>query len=292
MRRTNFSQVGFTLIELVMVIMLTGLVMVILSRMSAGQMEAYLATDSRAKLVNMAEMSLRKITRDVREAVPNSVRVSGTALEFVPIIEVARYRSQDWNDASSDYLDFSSADSSFQVLGNISQPPVGSRVVIYNFGWVDGMGPVAGANLYGEASNGALSPSGSHVITPLGNEITVSEAGQNDLLTFDNPFQFASSSPTKRLYIVQDAVSYVCGGGEIRRFSAYGLHSVQPIDQTALPLSTALNSALLVDHVFACHFAYSSGVSQRNALLTITLTLLDGGEQIRLIHQVHVSNRS
>ena len=292
MRKTHFSQTGFTLIELVIVITLTGIVAVILSRMTGGQMEAYVSTASRTNLVNMAVISLRKIGRDVRDAVPETIRVSGNSLEFVPITAVARYRSQAWDDASSDYLDFSSADSSFQVLGNILQPPPGSRLVIYNFGWADGMGPVAGANLYGSVSSGALSPSGSHVISPLGNEITVTEDGQNDLITLDSPFQFSFASPTKRFYVVQDAVSYVCGDGDIRRFSAYGLHRVQPVDRNAAPLSTALGSALLVDHVLDCRFTYLPGASQRNALLTITLTLLDKGERIRLIHQVHVSNRS
>ena len=285
---------GFTLIELIIVITLTGIVASLISTITSNQMAAYVDLSARANLVNLAEGSLRRIGRDLHNAVPNSVRVSGTTLEFVPIVTAGRYRSAPSAAASSNHLDFSTLDNSFQVMGNLSQPASGSRLVIYNFAWVDGSGPVAGSNLYGGVSTGVLSPAGSHVITSAGNDITVTDNGVNDLVTLDNPFQFSFESPSKRFYIVNGAASYVCdaAAGQINRYSGYTIQSTQPSSSAVAPLSSASSSALLVDHVEACTLSFSPGTTQRKGIVTIMLTLNDNGERVRLIHQVHVSNRS
>ena len=287
-------QKGFTLIELIIVITLTGIVASLISTVTSNQMAAYVDLSARANLVNLAEGSLRRIGRDLHNAVPNSVRVSGTTLEFVPVMAAGRYRSAPSAAASSNHLDFSSLDDSFQVMGNLSQPASGSRLVIYNFAWVDGSGPVAGTNLYGGVSTGLLSPSGSHVITSAGNNITVTDNGVNDLVALDSPFQFAFNSPSKRFYIVNGAASYACdaAAGQITRYSGYSIQSTQPTNTAVVPLSSASSSALLVDHVETCTFSFSPGTTQRKGIVTIMLTLNDNGERVRLIHQVHVSNRS
>ena len=294
MSRIGINTKGFTLIELIIVITLTGIVAVFISTITGNQMAAYVDVSARANLVNLAESSLRRMGRDLHNAVPNSVRVSANAIEFVPIISAGRYRSAPSALASSDHLDFSTSDASFQVMGNLTQPALGSRLVIYNFSWVDGSGPVAGVNLFGSASAGVLSPAGSHVISPVGNEISITDNGVNDLVTLDSAFQFAFNSPSKRFYVVNGAASFICdaSAGEIRRYAGYGIQSTQPTNGAAAPLSGASSSALLVDHVEACTLSYSPGTSQRKGIVTIILTLLDNGERVRLVHQVHVGNRA
>ena len=294
MSRIGINTKGFTLIELIIVITLTGIVAVFIATITGKQMAAYVDVSARANLVNLAESSLRRIGRDLHNAVPNSVRVSANAIEFVPIISAGRYRSAPSALASSDHLDFSTNDASFQIMGNLTQPVSGSRLVIYNFSWVDGSGPVAGANLFGSASTGVLSPAGSHVISPAGNEISITDNGVNDLITLDSAFQFAFNSPNKRFYVVNGAASYVCdaSAGEVRRYFGYGIQSTQPTNGAVAPLSGASSSALLVDYVETCTLSYASGTTQRKGIVTIILTLLDNGERVRLVHQVHVGNRA
>lgn len=294
MSRIGINTKGFTLIELIIVITLTGIVAVFISTITGSQMAAYVDISARVNLVNLAESSLRRIGRDLHNAVPGSVRVNGNAIEFVPIVSAGRYRSAPSALASSDHLDFSTSDASFQVMGNVVQPASGSRLVIYNFSWVDGSGPVAGANLFGSASTGVLSPVGSHVISPAGNEITVTDNGVNDLITLDSAFQFAFNSPHKRFYVVNGAASYICNTsvGEVRRYAGYGIQSAQPTNGAVAPLSGASSSALLVDHVQACTLSYAPGTTQRRGIVTIILTLRDNGERVRLVHQVHVGNRA
>ena len=291
---SNRSQQGFTLMELIIVITLTGIVASLISTITSHQMAAYIDMSARANLVNLAEASLRRIGRDLHNAVPNSVRVSGTSLEFVPVAAAGRYRSAPSATAGSNHLDISGLDDSFQVLGNLTQPASGSRLVIYNFGWVDGGGPVAGSNLYGSVSSGTLSPAGSHVISPSGNDLTVTDNGVNDLVTLDSAFQFSFNSPNKRFFVINGAASYVCdtGSGQINRYAGYSIQSSQPTNGAVAPLSGAASSALLVDHVESCSFSYAPGTTERKGIVTIMLTLIDNGERVRLINQVHVSNRS
>jgi len=94
--------------------------------------------------------------------------------------------------------------------------------------------------------------------------------------------------------VVNGAASYLCdtGAGEIRRYAGYGIQNIQPTSGALSPLSSASSAALLVDHVEACTLTYSPGSTQRKAIVTIILTLLDNGERVRLVHQVHVGNRA
>lgn len=271
-----------------------GIVASFISILSANQMQSYVDMSSRVNLVNLAESSLRRMSRDIHHAVPNSVRVSGTALEFVPIVSAGRYRAAPSELAGSDALDFSNADLSFQLLGNLQQPGAGAQIVIYNFPWVDGSGPVAGANLYGASSTGVLSPLGSHVISSAGNAMTVTDNGVNDLVSFNAGVQFSFASPNKRFFVVNGAASYVCNlsAGEIRRYASYAIQSAQPVSVSAPPLSSASSSALLLDHVESCSFNYAANPTQRLGVVIIELTLFDKGERIRLLHQIQVNNRT
>jgi MSHA biogenesis protein MshO len=47
---------------------------------------------------------------------------------------------------------------------------------------------------------------------------------------------------------------------------------------------------LIADKLTACSFTYTTGPTQRDALVTIALSLTDTGETVSLVNQVHVSN--
>lgn len=85
---------GFTLVELVMVIALAGLVGVMISTVLSRPMEGFIGQSRRAELVDIAAGALQRMSRDVRLAIPNSLRVSadGQAVELLLIHSAARYR--------------------------------------------------------------------------------------------------------------------------------------------------------------------------------------------------------
>ena len=154
-------QRGVTLVELVMVIVIIGVMGSFTLWIITGPVDMYNAQATRAELTDAAELALRRIARDIRRAVPNSVRVGGggTAVEMLNTMDGGRYRLRPGPGAASQdkRLRFNNTDDEFNVVGPFS--PLNSnahRLVIYNLG-------IAGANAY----------AGDAVITPPGATITI-----------------------------------------------------------------------------------------------------------------------
>lgn len=85
---------GFTLVELIIVIVITGILAIVAAALIRGPVEGYFAQANRADLVDMAQQALNEMATDIRGALPNSVRVSGSnALELIHVVDGARYRS-------------------------------------------------------------------------------------------------------------------------------------------------------------------------------------------------------
>src|SRR5689334_9482352 len=105
---------GFTLVEAVIVIAITGLLAAITTRFIVQPVQLYLATQARAELVDVADNAMRRIARELRAALPNSQRVtsSGLSLELIPVTSVARYKTE-----GTDRLTFGSIDTSFDIVG-------------------------------------------------------------------------------------------------------------------------------------------------------------------------------
>lgn len=283
---------GFTLIEMIMVITIMGIVAVLISLMAGKQMEAYVDTSRRAALVSLASATLSHLERDIRNALPNSVRVSGTSLELIPVRQVLRYREANSNLAGSDILDFSLKDTRFQILGNITTPlPIGARAVVYNTGLVSGTTPVAGLNAYAAESAGPFPPLQAHVITPAATTLTLTSDINGDFITFSAGHQFSISSPQKRMFLVTTAVSYFCDitAHTLTRYRQYPLQSAQPASVANFTAASA-QASLAATQITACSFSYQAGTPQQSALVTVYLKLEDAGEAVELLHQIHVDN--
>lgn len=274
---------GFTLVELVMVIALTGVVVVMASTIIGNQMSGYMDTARRATMTAKADMALQQMARDLRNAVPYSIRVSGgTALEWVPIRHWGRYRKLP--DASaSGVLDFSRPDDAFDVLFATALPTITSsmRLVIGN---TDAAG-VDGINVYGDVSNGALVPAGSHVITPTSVTLGTSASG----IRLTPSFQFALASLAARFYLVEGAASYVCSAGSVTRYSGYAPQKSQPVSGAAPPLNSSAQ-ALLLDGVSSCQFGYTA-LDATHGVVSVQLRLQDSGETISMTRMIAIENR-
>ncbi len=233
--------------------------------MFIAPMRSYIDVSRRAQLVDEADTSLRLMQREIRSALPNSLRISGSTIEFVPVLYAGRYRANLPEAVPGDVLDFTIADDHFAVLGDDVPSPVGSA-------WV-AVFPFAADAIYNSAST-------ENVRTALAGT-TASN------VTLAAAFRFGHSSPAARFYLVGQPVSYVCntGTGDIYRHSAYGYSAVQ----NATPAGTA---DLLVQHVSACQFDYAAGTSSRFGVVSLRLTIRDAAsaEQISLVEQVHVDN--
>ncbi len=274
---------GFTLLELILVVVLLGVLASGAGLLISTPIEAYNDQLRRQQLVDQAEIALRQIARDVRRALPNSLRVNGAALEMINTVDGARYRDESATGTGAAYdevLDFTQPDSAFNFLGRLNSLTTLSarhRLVIYN----------TTDDIYTYAAGGAATG----IITPAAS-LTLSSSSSfdyanEDQITMNPAFHFTQKSPGQRAFIVDGPISYICdtGAGTLMRYSDYDYAAVQPV---AAP-GTGVNGPV-VTQLSACNISYDPGTAQRAGLVTLEITIDDSGESISLLHQVHVIN--
>lgn len=283
-------QHGFTLVEMIIVIVITGIIGGIVAVFLRAPVQQYVDVARRADMTDIADTALRRISRDLRLALPNSVRVTGTCngtstcfIEFLPAPSGGRYRAgADATDdvcpggtATDDELSFTGADTCFEVLGAMPAVAAGDQIVVYNLG-------VPGADAY----------AGNTLATH--NRRAVSAAGANSIsITSANALPF--DSPGQRFHVVTTPVSYMCSpaaggaGGTLTRWQGYAIQAAQPV---ALPATGTPSSTLLATNVSSCRFTYdASVVAQRSGLVTMHLAITQEGETVTLYNAAHVSNQ-
>lgn len=281
---------GFTLIEAIIVIVLTAIVVGMVSMFIRLPFISYVDTAARAELADAADTALRRISRDLRLALPNSVRVSptGDSIELLLTKTGGRYLDSD-DGLAGNILQFekpglnclatpSDVACVFDVIGTMPTAPrnilAGDKIVVYNLGF-DIVDAYSGGNI-------------ATVRTVVGNSIYLNT----------QPFALQSPampSPTKRFQVVTTPVTYSCegantaGGGRLMRYDSYPITAVQ---QTP-PTGAGVQSALLADGVVECNFSYSDIANIHSGLLTLTVKMKRPGTEsgtVQLISQVHVDN--
>ena len=256
-------------------IVITGIIAGMVAVFIRSPIEAYVDTARRAQLTESADTAMRRIARDLRSALPNSVRVvavgGSTFLEYIPTVGGGRYRQYPTADNTGNVLDFNSADAAFDVFGPVPVYPVGSSVVVFNLGPGSVADAYAGSNRSAVTSANAVAGLFSSDAAPH----TVSLAAR----------QFPAPSPSARFHIVETPVTYECNPalGVLRRYERYGFPVAQPTPPAGGVPQT------LVGDVAACGFAYTA-VHARTGLITLTLQLTNTGESARIVHQIHVQN--
>ena len=289
MRTATRAARGFTLIELVITIAVGSVVVAFMALFIVTPMTTYTAQTRRATLVDAADSALRFMGRDLRAALPNSVRVSpsGSVLELLATVDGARYQDSGPLSNPALALDLTAKDGAFATtvpFTQLSLPWTSSAyfLSIYNVG-------VPGADAYQMASF----PNVPYVITPVNTTITISAgatANQN-LVTLSPAFQFAFGSPGQRVFLVSGPVTYLCdtAAATLTRYSGYTIVGAQPASAAALNAAGA-SAALVASNVAGCQFVLSPGTAQRNALATLKLQIAQSGESVQLLHQVQVVN--
>lgn len=269
MRNITGNQHGFTLVELVMVIVIMGVIGGMVAVFMRGPIEAYFTSSRRATLTDVADTTVRRMSRDIRTALPNSIRTPNTGcLEFIPTKTGGRYRTEDSGGGNN--LDFAAADTTFNMLGSNAALPVEQRIfqgdviAIYNLG-------IAGATAYNNDNTSVVSAAPTEVGNPIETQITI-DAKKFPLASGSNRFQVIPA--TARV------VAYVCGAdGNLHR-------TVNAVDFT----SACPANGPVIARQAECNFDASAVDLHRNSLVSIGLKLTETDETVVLQNEVHISN--
>jgi MSHA biogenesis protein MshO len=271
------SSRGFTLVEMIMVIVITGIIGGMVAVFLNAPIRQYMDVARRAEMTDIADTALRRINRDLRLALPNSVRVAGACdgvgtcfVEFLPTSGGGRYRAG--AGGTDDELDFAAADATFEVLGAMPTVAAGDRIVVYNLG-------IPGADAYA------------------GDNIATAAAPAAPIVNLAPAFLFPFDSPGRRFHVVTTPVTYACdGAGTLWRYWGYAIQDVQTKTDSIAELDGLIAvqgaRARLATNVSGCRFVYDGNVvAQRSGLVTMHLAITEDGEAVTLYSAAHVSNQ-
>lgn len=289
------KQAGFTLVELIVVIVITGVLSGVLMQFITVPVESYVAVTRRVSLVNIADTAMQRLSLDIKTALPNSIRIgcSGKCIEFLRAPIGGRYRAS----PPGDQLKFVPAgDTSFEVLGPLnytSEITVGSNVS-------DCANNLASCiSIYNTGESGADAWELDNLVTLTGCTIVSTQTGSACSVTGSssisfNSTVFPSASPYQRFYLVDTPIKYICdsSSGTLKRYQNYNITSTETaVDTDAELVALSASSAMLADQISACSFSYIDGSASRNAILTISLTVTESSENITLLQQLNVVNQ-
>jgi MSHA biogenesis protein MshO len=277
-------QHGFTLLEMIVAITVSAIVVGFMSLFLTAPMDAYIAQERRTELADSANSARRMLENDIRSALPESVRIANvggeSALELLYAADVARYRPAGSSGIAIQDLSVGAPDSQFYTLGAftgaLATPGVhnGYLVVAHSVG--------------GDAY--ALSG----VISALTTITTGLAAGGEQPVTLGAAATFPVNSPTRSVFFVTGAVSYVCNpaAGTLKRFSNYGISANQLTHATEAQLGAlGAASSLVAQDLTACTFNYTLGTPYYGGLARLQITFARNGETVQVLDQVQVEQR-
>jgi len=273
---------GFTLIELIVVIIILGVMSMGIAGFITLSTQTYLNVSERDELLSSARFAVERLNREIRNAVPNSIRVkndnSKQCIEFVAI------------EASTTYIDIpvkpESANANISVIrfkdknGNPYEcNTCADQVIIY---------PLSADEVYAthtDTTGKVFNIANFSPPEPEEDEWTLPIA--NGAVLFDD------DSPTERLYIANQQISYCIGNNKIYRYK-----NVIGGEQELLPSpsdSSVPKTYLMAEHVAPIDvnylpFTFVPATLTRNAMVQVKLHFIRNDEDYVFNNDIHINN--
>lgn len=254
---------GFTLVEIVTVLVILGIVAAIGSSFLITTVDSYRTTEARAKLVTRGRTAIEQMTRQLRLAAPNSLRVSasGLCLEFFPLVGGANYLSA-----------LPDTENAAPLVSSINTAPI-----ILDLGTPEHV-------IVGALNAGDIYTSGSPAARVQLASLSGSPATTINLAT---PHRFIRNSIHRRVYLAGDPKRFCVASSSLVLYQAYPFDTSTLTDATpaAAPVIMALEVAASGNA-----FSLSPGSEDRNAAVNIALIFSGNNESVELNQQVLVRN--
>jgi MSHA biogenesis protein MshO len=268
--RLPYRQKGFTLIEMVIVIVILGILATSVTSFIRFGTQGYTDAVDRDELISTARFVIERLNREVRHALPNSIRVTNTnamqCLEYVPIVSSAVYLDIPVApDAASNSIDV-------MMLRDLLPTSI-NLISIYALNSADIYNKKIG--IIAEFDNIAL-----NVDPTLPSTITLSV---NTL--------FSAESPTNRVYLIDEPIAYCLVDNSLYRYTNY----VYSSENT--PIFDGSNRVLMAEYLLndfnkgeELPFKVEPATLQRNGIALIRLIFGRNLEKIVFSNEIQVPN--
>ena len=254
MRRSS----GFTLIELMTVVVILAVIGTLGSGYLVSAVQSYRISSERAKLIAQGRQALERMSRELRQALPNSVRVTGAGncVEFLPLVAGGNYIG-----VLPDSSNGAGGVSSFETGGYQLGP--GKARYVY-------VGALAVADVYGGDSGAAISAAEDH---------------SDNILSLSAAHQFTRNSVRRRFFLADNPAAFCFSAAEIRHYADYAT----PTSSSGSPSGAGTLLAAGVS-LSGGPFSLSAGTEDRNSVLSMAFNFSRSGETVTLSQQVFIRN--
>lgn len=275
---------GFTMMEMVLVIIILGIMSVGISGFISLSTQTYINATSRDELIGNARFVIERLSRELRNVVPNSIRVDSfgplNCIQFTPIVASTVYKDipvlPEPARKTLSVIPFKNIDGSNYQCDNASGCT--DLVTIY---------PLTSDDIFENHTD----ETGKTFIIDSVNTVTTSNSPWEINILNSNDIHFSEDSPTQRLYITADQVSYCTAPSSVGGFIIRYVDEITIGNQTP-PGSKPYLMAGYLNNDFGGKqpFDYQPATLKRNAVVQIHLPFTKDGENYVLDHEVHIKN--
>ena len=273
---------GFTLMELVIVIVILGIVSGSVGNIVSTGTKIYVDATERDQLLSESRFVVERLNRELRMAVPNSARVTGDAniqcLEFVQAEWVTFYTNLPTVPSTSKSVRVVEID---DITGNFTLDTSTDFAIVY---------PTDSTDIYDLTENkrkkiDACIDTGTDTSCNTNDD-------PNHLATLTVNGAFADESTASRLYIARKAVSYCVQNNSIYRYV-----DTLNTGQVTYDIDTNTDGSLMAENLVndlsgasELPFRVSNATLRRNSLVQILLAFEHNDEIVNFSNEVHIPN--